>query len=123
MNQVNHYFCSVKLTTTLFSLSSHQSIQQVFSPLPPALNQTGTATVSVQIKDNGGTLNGGMDASEVQTFTITINGLPAAPTATATQNFCGSAVMANLSANAPAGSTVSWYSSMSLVHNWPVLPL
>ena len=77
----------------------------------PALNQTGTATVSVQIKDNGGTLNGGMDASEVQTFTITINGLPAAPTATATQNFCGSAVLANLSANAPAGSTVSWYSS------------
>jgi hypothetical protein len=36
-----------------------------------------TATIEVQVRDNGGTLNGGVDTSAVQTFTITVN-----PTAT-----------------------------------------
>jgi hypothetical protein len=34
----------------------------------------GTATVTVRIKDNGGTLNGGVDTSAPQSFTITISG-------------------------------------------------
>ncbi|MEO8032937.1 MAG: Ig-like domain-containing protein, partial [Acidobacteriota bacterium] len=38
----------------------------------PAANQFGTATVSVQLQDNGGVANGGVDTSAVQTFTITI---------------------------------------------------
>jgi large repetitive protein len=33
----------------------------------------GTATVTVHVEDNGGTANGGVDASGEQTFTITIN--------------------------------------------------
>ena len=37
-----------------------------------AANATGTATVSVRIYDNGGTANGGLDTSAVQTFTITV---------------------------------------------------
>jgi hypothetical protein len=36
------------------------------------LNATGTATVGVQLMDDGGTDNGGVDASPVQTFTITL---------------------------------------------------
>ena len=39
----------------------------------PATTGNGTATVSVVIKDNGGTANGGVDSSVVQTFTITVN--------------------------------------------------
>ena len=42
----------------------------------PAANVTGTATVSVVLKDDGGTDNGGVDTSAVQTFTIKINAAP-----------------------------------------------
>jgi hypothetical protein len=38
----------------------------------PAANANGTTIVSVQIHDNGGTLNGGVDTSGPQTFTITV---------------------------------------------------
>ena len=40
----------------------------------PAPTQSGSATVTVSISDNGGTANGGVDTSANQTFTITING-------------------------------------------------
>ncbi|MDY8136249.1 T9SS type A sorting domain-containing protein [Aquimarina sp. 2201CG5-10] len=38
----------------------------------PAINTTGTATVTVNLSDDGGTANGGVDTSANQTFTITI---------------------------------------------------
>jgi len=38
----------------------------------PAANQNGSATVSVRIHDNGSTLNGGVDTSAFQTFTIAV---------------------------------------------------
>ena len=38
----------------------------------PAADKFGKITVSVSLKDNGGTVNGGIDQSAVQTFTITI---------------------------------------------------
>ena len=40
----------------------------------PGDNASGVATVNVTAKDNGGTSNGGVDESEVQTFSITIEG-------------------------------------------------
>ena len=49
----------------------------------PAPNQSGVATVSVVLADNGGTANGGVDTSAVQTFTITINAVNDAPLAAA----------------------------------------
>jgi hypothetical protein len=43
----------------------------------PATSGHGTATVTVQIHDDGGTTNGGVDTSTPpQTFTITVNGAP-----------------------------------------------
>ncbi|WP_417732209.1 Ig-like domain-containing protein [Rosistilla oblonga] len=42
----------------------------------PATDRTGLATVSVQVRDNGGQANGGNDLSAVQTFTIAVNGAP-----------------------------------------------
>lgn len=44
----------------------------------PAANRFGTATVTVQLKDNGGTAGGGQDTS-VQTFTITVTSVNDAP--------------------------------------------
>src|SRR5439155_781678 len=36
-------------------------------------NVSGTSTFDVQVQDNGGTANGGIDTSAPQTFTITVN--------------------------------------------------
>ena len=38
----------------------------------PAANSFGTATITVTVMDNGGTLNGGVDTTSVQ-FTVTVN--------------------------------------------------
>ncbi|MCP9935278.1 hypothetical protein KBZ08_15315, partial [Cyanobium sp. Candia 9D4] len=38
----------------------------------PAANASGTATVSVRLRDSGGTANGGVDTSAIQTFLITV---------------------------------------------------
>jgi VCBS repeat-containing protein len=53
----------------------------------PAANASGTATVSVKILDDGGTANGGINESAVQTFAITVaaaNDAPAGTDATLT---------------------------------------
>jgi Cadherin-like/Bacterial pre-peptidase C-terminal domain/Bacterial Ig domain/Bacterial cadherin-like domain len=47
-----------------------------------APNAFGTATVTVSLQDNGGTLDGGIDASAPQTFVIQVNGVNDAPTLT-----------------------------------------
>jgi len=39
----------------------------------PAANANGTATITIKLTDNGGTANGGVDASAEQTFVITVN--------------------------------------------------
>ncbi|MFO7763705.1 MAG: choice-of-anchor D domain-containing protein [Wenzhouxiangellaceae bacterium] len=39
----------------------------------PAADTTGSATVTVQVRDDGGTANGGSDLSDAQTFTITVS--------------------------------------------------
>ncbi len=40
-----------------------------------AANATGIATVTVKVKDDGGTANGGIDTSGIQTFTIDVRSL------------------------------------------------
>ena len=64
------------------------SVQPAISPagtltFTPAANATGTATVTVRAQDNGGTLNGGVDTSAAQTFTITLKPLNQNPVCTA----------------------------------------
>src|SRR5205807_1954588 len=39
----------------------------------PAANINGTSTFQVTVQDNGGTTNGGIDTSDLQMFTITVN--------------------------------------------------
>jgi|GEM_PF-3287439 len=45
----------------------------------PANNANGSATVTVQLMDNGGSANGGVDTSTEQNFTITVNPVNDAP--------------------------------------------
>src|SRR5205814_1933863 len=47
----------------------------------PAANANGSATVTVQMHDDGGTANGGVDTSAAQTFTITVTPVNDAPVA------------------------------------------
>lgn len=49
----------------------------------PAVNTAGTATLTINLSDNGGTANGGADTSANQTFTITVNSVNDAPTLSA----------------------------------------
>ena len=51
-------------------------------PSPPAANlrgANGAATITIDLKDDGLTANGGEDTSAAQTFTITINPVNDAP--------------------------------------------
>ena len=57
---------------TLFSAGPAVSSTGVLT-YTPTTNQNGTATITLRVQDNGGTANGGVDASATQTFTITVN--------------------------------------------------
>jgi hypothetical protein len=72
----------------------------------PAANQFGSATVSVFLKDNGGTANGGVDQSATQTFTITVNPLNDAPTYTKGAN-------QSVDEDAAAQTVVAWATAIS----------
>jgi len=48
----------------------------------PAPNANGAATITISLKDDGGTANGGVDQSADQTFTITVGAVNDAPTFT-----------------------------------------
>ena len=45
----------------------------------PTANANGTSTFQVRVQDNGGTALGGIDTSDPQTFTITVNAVNDAP--------------------------------------------
>ncbi|HEY9908539.1 MAG TPA: FG-GAP-like repeat-containing protein, partial [Thermosynechococcaceae cyanobacterium] len=44
-----------------------------------SLSSSQSATITVQVQDNGGTLNGGIDTSTIQEFTITVNPIDTPP--------------------------------------------
>jgi hypothetical protein len=74
------------------TLTSVSSLPGLFSAQPaidkttgdltytPAVNRNGTATITVTLKDDGGTANGGVDTT-VHSFTITITGIDHPPVA------------------------------------------
>jgi hypothetical protein len=74
--------------TRIFSVSAENT--ELFSEQPdisatgaltytPALGKSGTTTVTVSLRDNGGTLRGGSDTSPAQTFSITVQAVASAP--------------------------------------------
>jgi hypothetical protein len=48
----------------------------------PAANANGSATITLELQDTGGTANGGVDTSAAQTFTITVTAVADTPTLT-----------------------------------------
>src|SRR5204863_604585 len=48
----------------------------------PAADANGSATITTNLKDDGGTANGGVDTSASQTFTITVNAVNDVPSFT-----------------------------------------
>ena len=58
----------------------------------PAANKNGAANITLYVKDNGGTANGGDDTSDPQTFVITVNAINDAPLAIA-QSYAAQANM------------------------------
>jgi len=72
----------------------------------PAADANGSATVSVQIHDNGGVANGGVDTSAIQTFTITLTPVNDPP------SFTKGADQA-VAQNAGAQSTGGWATAIS----------
>ena len=72
------------VTNTNNSLFSNQPAISPAGTLTytPAPSENGSATVSVQLKDNGLTANGGHDTSPTQTFTITVTGVNDPPSFT-----------------------------------------
>jgi CSLREA domain-containing protein len=81
----------------------------------PGANANGSATITIVLKDNGGTTNGGVDTSAPQTFKININPVNDAPSFTApdrtvNEDFFSqipSAWATNVSAGAPDESDQS----------------
>lgn len=62
----------------------------------PAANANGAATITLDIQDNGGTTNGGIDTSATQTFTITVTAVNDAPVAQSKPTSGQIAVQANM---------------------------
>ena len=52
----------------------------------PAFNQSGTATITILLRDDGGTAAGGTDTSATQTFDITVSGANDTPTPATTSS-------------------------------------
>jgi len=65
----------------LFSAAPAISVGGTLS-YTPAVNANGTATITVNLKDSGGTANGGVDTSAPQTFVITVNAVNDPPSFT-----------------------------------------
>ena len=77
--------------TGLFSAGPTVSAAGVLT-YTPAANQNGTATITLRITDNGGTANGGLDASATQTFVITVTAVNDPPVVPA-RNYAAQANM------------------------------
>ncbi len=81
----------------------------------PAANASGAALVTVTLKDDGGTANGGVDTSAAKTFTITVtpvNDVPTditlTPSSLAENNAAGATVGSLSAADVDAGQTHSF---------------
>jgi VCBS repeat-containing protein len=72
------YFAVTNNANGLFSAQPAIAANGTLS-YTPAANANGSATVTVQLRDGGGTANGGVDTSAAQTFTITVAAVNDAP--------------------------------------------
>ena len=71
-NQTLTFEISGNSNTALFQTQPALAANGTLS-FTPAANANGSATMSVVLRDNGGTANGGVDVSAAQTLSITVN--------------------------------------------------
>jgi hypothetical protein len=71
-----------------------------------AANASGSATITINLKDDGGTANGGVDTSAAQTFIITVNSVNDAPSFTKGAD-------QTVNNNAGAQSVTNWATNLS----------
>jgi large repetitive protein len=91
--------------TALFSVlpSISATGDLTYTPAPGAL---GSATISVKLSDNGGTANGGVDTSAVQTFVISVrDGTATALVANPTSALYGQAITLTATVTPSVGTT------------------
>ena len=86
---VDSYIIESVSDSSLFSADAGPTIDSSGTlTYTPAANAFGTSTFTVKVKDNGGTTddsgidNGGIDTSDAQTFTITVNTIADVPSVT-----------------------------------------
>lgn len=70
----------------------------------PAANASGVANISVRLVDDGGTANGGVDASAPYAFSITVTEVNDAPTATPKSHATHSAIALTITAGTHTGA-------------------
>ncbi|MBY0514738.1 MAG: cadherin-like domain-containing protein, partial [Gemmataceae bacterium] len=82
-NQTPTYLLAVTGTTGTLAFTAGPTISAAGTlSYAAAAGTSGTATVSVKVRDSGGTAFGGQDTSAAQTFAITVNRVFVPPTAT-----------------------------------------
>ncbi|HEX6085898.1 MAG TPA: tandem-95 repeat protein [Thermoanaerobaculia bacterium] len=77
-----HFLVTGNTNAALFSVAPAVAADGTLT-YTPAANASGSATITVIAKDDGGTANGGVDTSASQTFVITVNEVNDAPSFTA----------------------------------------
>ncbi len=85
----------------------HQYRRPITYQLKPTVT-SGTATITVTIKDNGGTANGGVDTYQ-RSFTITVNPLPVVTITSDKGNNVSKGEIVHLTAT--GGATYNWATS------------
>ncbi len=84
----------------------------------PATNANGTAIIGVVAHDSGGVLSGGVDASGVQLFAITVTAVNDAPTITFASNTLYAAMDANLQTHAAFATLTAGESSQTITNTF-----
>src|SRR5207249_920485 len=103
--QVPTFMVTGNTNPSLFSVAPAISGNGTLS-YTPAANANGSATITIVLKDDGGTANGGQDTSAPQTFTITVNSVNDVPSFTKGPD-------QTVSVNAGAQTVTNWATNIS----------
>ncbi|RYY26419.1 MAG: T9SS type B sorting domain-containing protein, partial [Sphingobacteriaceae bacterium] len=96
----------------LFKNLSVSSVSGGTATLNYTLNSIGSATITITVKDNGGTANGGVDSFS-QTFTLTANEMPVAAISSDKGTQVGKGQMVTLTA--AGGTTYNWDNAAGII--------
>ncbi len=108
--QLLHFNIVDNSDPSIFSVLPSINASGVLSYTPHALN-SGTATIIVNIQDDGGTANGGIDKSINQSFSIVVNPITAVTSATAAASPICSTATTSITANGVSGTNavLTWW--------------